>query len=318
VLRSIGHRDADVDRLPERTLTPEQTVSYRQQQGGRSELVVAGLLLAGAGSMAGFVVLLIIDPQTQLLALLLGAALAAVAVAMLIAGSDVVPQETAIEARPQLADPEDQNAVASILSQGTDGISRRRLLGSAAGTAGVMLGATIAAVPLTQAGPGTDSLHGAPWQDGVSLVAEDGTPITADDLDVGGFLTAFPDGSDVRELGAPIVVVKVDPAQIAAPAGRESWSPEGLLAFSKICTHAGCAVSLFRSPLAPAHSPGPALACPCHYSTFDVLRGAEVIFGPAGRPLPQLPLRIEDSRALVAAGKLSGSVGPAWWGTHRS
>ena len=99
------------------------------------------------------------------------------------------------------------------------------------------------------------------------------------------------------------------------PPERRDWAPEGILAFSKICTHAGCAVSLFRSPKSPSTTAsGPALVCPCHYSTFDVTRGGKVTFGPAGRPLPQLPLRIEDDGRLVAAGELSDKPGPAWWG----
>jgi ubiquinol-cytochrome c reductase iron-sulfur subunit len=89
------------------------------------------------------------------------------------------------------------------------------------------------------------------------------------------------------------------------------------MAYSKICTHAGCAVSLFRYPTFEERSSPPALVCPCHYSTFDVRHAAEVVVGPAGRPLPQLPLRIGTGRTLVAAGPLSGSVGPAWWGTER-
>ena len=77
----------------------------------------------------------------------------------------------------------------------------------------------------------------------------------------------------------------------------------------------GCAISLFRSPLSPTtQSRGPALVCPCHYSTFDVLDGGSVEFGPAGRALPQLPLQIDASGALTAAGPMSGPVGPSWWG----
>jgi ubiquinol-cytochrome c reductase iron-sulfur subunit len=88
------------------------------------------------------------------------------------------------------------------------------------------------------------------------------------------------------------------------------------MAYSKICTHAGCAISLYRSPLHPSTQPGgPALVCPCHYSTFDVLHAAHVEFGPAGRPLPQLPLAIDSQGNLRAGGAMSGPVGPAWWGT---
>jgi ubiquinol-cytochrome c reductase iron-sulfur subunit len=90
------------------------------------------------------------------------------------------------------------------------------------------------------------------------------------------------------------------------------------MAYSKICTHAGCAIALFRAPLYPDRSPGYALVCPCHYSTFDVLHGADLVFGPAGRPLPQLPLRLAADGTLAAAGPMSGPVGPAWWGVSEN
>jgi ubiquinol-cytochrome c reductase iron-sulfur subunit len=88
------------------------------------------------------------------------------------------------------------------------------------------------------------------------------------------------------------------------------------VAYSKICTHAGCAIALYRKPTFPVVEPRPALVCPCHYSTFDPARAGEVLFGPAGRPLPQLPLLIDASRDLRAAGNFSGPVGPSWWGVR--
>ena len=117
-------------------------------------------------------------------------------------------------------------------------------------------------------------------------------------------------------MGAPLVVVRLDPAALALPQGREGWAPEGILAYSKICTHAGCAVALFRTPLFTPAEPKPALVCPCHYSTFDPAAGGAVLFGPAGRPLPQLPLRIGSGGVLEAAGNFSGPVGPSWWGVR--
>ena len=89
------------------------------------------------------------------------------------------------------------------------------------------------------------------------------------------------------------------------------------MAYSKICTHAGCAVAMMRYPLYAAHTAKPALVCPCHYSTFDVATGGTVVFGPAGRPLPQLPIAIAADGTLQAAGPLSGDVGPAWFGVSR-
>jgi ubiquinol-cytochrome c reductase iron-sulfur subunit len=97
---------------------------------------------------------------------------------------------------------------------------------------------------------------------------------------------------------------------------RKDWAPRGIVAYSKICTHAGCAVALYRKPTFAAVEPRPALVCPCHYSTFDPARGGAVLFGPAGRPLPQLPLEIDRNGHLRAAGTFSGPVGPGWWGVR--
>ncbi|MGH2833495.1 MAG: ubiquinol-cytochrome c reductase iron-sulfur subunit, partial [Solirubrobacteraceae bacterium] len=94
------------------------------------------------------------------------------------------------------------------------------------------------------------------------------------------------------------------------------YDAHGILAYSRICTHAGCAIELYRKPRFPVVEPKPALVCPCHYSTFDPATGASVIFGPAGRPLPQLPLMIDSDGHLAAAGDFSGRVGPAWWGVR--
>ncbi|MGH9060320.1 MAG: Rieske (2Fe-2S) protein, partial [Acidimicrobiales bacterium] len=90
----------------------------------------------------------------------------------------------------------------------------------------------------------------------------------------------------------------------------------GILAYSKICTHAGCAIGLYRKPLFPGVEPEPALVCPCHYSTFNPADGAQVIYGPAGRPLPQLPLTIDAQGNLRAGGNFSARVGPSWWGVR--
>jgi ubiquinol-cytochrome c reductase iron-sulfur subunit len=142
--------------------------------------------------------------------------------------------------------------------------------------------------------------------------------LSADQIEPRALFTAFPEDANRRDIGAAVVLVKLAPEELEPPPGREGWAPEGIVAFSKICTHAGCAVSLYRTPLSEPTSHEPALVCPCHYSTFDVRRAAKVMFGPAGRPLPQLPLAIDSDRNLVAAGGFSGPVGPAWLSVRRS
>ena len=286
----------------------------------RAELLVVALLAITALAAAGFVVAYVSGADTQALGVSAGVAFAALAAAAIVAGGSVVQSTPATEQRPEYSyreepDPE-TDALRSDLEDGVEGITRRRMLGGAAGIAGTALGGALI-VPLASLGPDTDpALTESPWHEGSRLVDENDVPVTTKMLIEGSFLTAFPEGAEKNTSGAPVVVVRVDPDELELPAGREDWAPEGFLAYSKICTHAGCAINLYRSPLYEPVSPSPALVCPCHYSTFDVRRGAEVIFGPAGRPLPQLPLRIEGD-ALVAAGGLSGRVGPAWGGVRQ-
>jgi ubiquinol-cytochrome c reductase iron-sulfur subunit len=282
----------------------------------RQEIAVAALFVTVFACAVAFIVAYVTDAGTQALGITLGAAFLALAAALLATGEWLVPHEPAEEARRPPAEPAEVAETAAALRPGGSAITRRRLLaGTGAAAAAGLAGA--AAVPLASLGPWMGSrLVDSPWRRGTDLVDAAGRPIDVDALEPGGFLTAFAAGADVDVVGSPIVVVRLEPSQLRLPASRSAWAPEGLVAYSKICTHAGCAVSMLRSPLFSAHVPGPALVCPCHYSTFDVADGGTVLFGPAGRPLPQLPLSIGPDGALAAAGPLSGDVGPAWFGTR--
>ncbi len=280
-----------------------------------AERLVALLLVLVALAGLGFVGLFVAHPNTHLLGLSLAIALALLAAALVLAGRWLVPQQISVEERPHLRD---EDATADVLERaaaGVEGITRRRML---LGTAGIAAGGltAAAAIPVVALGPGLEEqLRRTPWHAGRTLVDEQGEPILAATIVPRGFQTAFPQGADQENLGSPVVVVRVDPATLKLPPERAGWAPDGILAYSKICTHAACAISLFRDPLSPStESRGPALVCPCHYSTFDVLDGGSVEFGPAGRSLPQLPLTIDATGVLRAAGPLSGPVGPSWWG----
>lgn len=144
------------------------------------------------------------------------------------------------------------------------------------------------------------------WKPGMRVVTEQNVPITADYLVPGGIATVFPEnGVDIPEASA--LLIRVDAAEIATvPPDRASWSPQGYLAYSKICTHAGCPVALYRHA---SHQ----LYCPCHQSEFDVLAAGKNISGPAPRPLPQLPLAIDAHGYLIATADFQGPVGPDDW-----
>jgi ubiquinol-cytochrome c reductase iron-sulfur subunit len=279
----------------------------------RASLVVGVLLALGGLLATAFAVLVVAHPQTQLLGGLLGAGLACFGIALGIAARRVVVQEVAVEERHPPS-PEADVKLVDEIKRGTEGITRRRALIGGATVAGCGLAAAVA-LPVSALGPRlSDQPDRTPWRRGTRLVdPRSGKPISADELAVGSFQAAVAEGASLRELGDPVVVVRVEPGELRLPPERRAWAPEGLLAFSQICTHAACAVTLFRYPVDERTSKGPALVCPCHYSTFDVTRGAEPVFGPAVRALPQLPLAIAGDRTLVAAGPLSGSVGPSYW-----
>jgi ubiquinol-cytochrome c reductase iron-sulfur subunit len=103
-----------------------------------------------------------------------------------------------------------------------------------------------------------------------------------------------------------VVVVRVDPAELELPAGREDWAPQGFLAYSKICTHAGCPASLFEQQTN-------ILLCPCHQSQFDIANNARPIFGPATRRLPMLPITVDEEGFLVAKSDFQEPIGPGFW-----
>jgi ubiquinol-cytochrome c reductase iron-sulfur subunit len=282
----------------------------------RAEALTALLLVLAGTCGAGFVVFYLVYGDTQLYGLTLGLALAFLAAALIVAGKRVVPQETAIEEKEEFGDVRGQHEVSALVRDGGRGISRRALLGGAAAAAGTGIGAA-ALIPLASLGPDVDRLRAeSPWRSGRALVDEEGRRIAPDLLPVGAFTTAFPEGASREEIGAPVVLCRLRPDDLALPPQRTAWAVEGIVAYSKTCTHAGCAVSMFRYPLYQPNAPRPALVCPCHYSTFDPARGGAVEFGPAGRPLPQLPLALDADGKLMAAGPLSAPAGPSY-GTVR-
>ena len=282
----------------------------------RAELAVVVLLLCAAACAVTFSVLYAISHlahRTQFLGLALGLSLALVAAALIVLAVHLLASEELEEDYPDEQHPEEQEDVERIVRESGSRITRKRLLGTAGAAAGGALGFALI-TPALSLGPvlDTSSLHNTPWRRGRRLVDDKGRPWTSTDIELGQFYTAYPEGADKDEIGSPLVVVRLDPGALKLPAGRASWAPNGILAYSKICTHAGCAIALYRAPLFEPTEPKPALVCPCHYSTFDPADGGTVMAGPAGRNLPQLPLEIGPNLVLRAAGNFSGPVGPSW------
>lgn len=150
--------------------------------------------------------------------------------------------------------------------------------------------------------------RGTAWTGGARLVTPEGVAVRADTLLVGGVVTVFPAG----HIGAPAaatMLIRLPSDVLRGPPGRAGWAPSGNVAYSKICTHAGCPVAIYRQQSYQ-------LYCPCHQSVFDVLDAARPISGPATRALPQLALDVDAQGYLVARGDYTEPVGPdSWWRT---
>jgi ubiquinol-cytochrome c reductase iron-sulfur subunit len=290
----------------------------------RAELVVALLLLFAGVCGFGFLAVYVIEPQaiegnsTQWLGLAMGLALAAVAAACIVAGKMVVPQETKVEERDPLLEPEVVDEVVEQIESGAEGISRRGLLIGAGGVAGAGL-VVAAATPLASLGPNLTNIHNTAWRRGMRMVDDHGKPYLASEIELGSLYTALPEFGDPEALGSGVIVVKLPPRYLHLPRSRQGWSADGIVAFSKICPHAGCAISEYRYPLYPNTSQQqPAFTCPCHYSTFLPGDGGSLIYGPAGRELPQLPVMIDSGGYLAAAGPFHEDIGPSWWNIRRN
>jgi ubiquinol-cytochrome c reductase iron-sulfur subunit len=283
----------------------------------RAENWVLVLLAIAVLWAAGFVVTYAeFSPNrvpNELLGICLGGCLMFIAAALTVVSKRLVVEEELEEEYPG-EHPEQQSELAQIVHESGSRFTRKRLLLGAAGAAAGALGVA-ALTPALSLGPlwDTGPLDESPWRRGRRLVNEDDVPYRAAEIEQDTFYTAFPEGADKEFIASSLVVVRLDPAAVHLPPGRADWAPRGIVAYSKICTHAGCAIALYRKPTFPAVQPGPALVCPCHYSTFNPANGGKVTYGPAGRPLPQLPLMVDDLGFVRAAGNYSARVGPGWW-----
>lgn len=223
-----------------------------------------------------------------------------------------------VEARhPQRTSDADRAAAIDVLRQGA--------ADSAIGRRGVLKGALLSALalaPLTVAVPLVGEVGGTwnvnafrhtLWKKGTRLTRDPaGTFIKAEEVTEGSIWHVIPDGLRDSEhwieekAKAVVLMTRIDPAVLKEAPERAGWSYEGIVAYSKICTHVGCPVALYE---AQTHH----LLCPCHQSTFDIADGAKVVFGPANRALPQLPITVDDEGYLVAQSDFTEPIGPSYW-----
>lgn len=215
------------------------------------------------------------------------------------------------------SDPETTAAAVAILEQGSTeaNVARRPVL------KGALTGALVLApLPFLVALVGNlgddwnlSQFRHTLWDEGTRLTIDPtGRPIRPEEVTLGSLFHVMPEGitehPDYYEEKAKAVVllIRVDPRLLNERDERRDWSYDGIVAYSKICTHVGCPVALYEQQ---THH----LLCPCHQSTFDVTDEAKVVFGPAKRPLPQLPITVDDEGYLVAQSDFHEPVGPSYW-----
>jgi ubiquinol-cytochrome c reductase iron-sulfur subunit len=233
-------------------------------------------------------------------------ALGALAIGILLWVTFAVPREEAVDVRDDYpSEAAERKGAEAAFQHGAVELDRNGFLLKGLLTAFGALGLA-ALFPLRSLGPQfAKGLFGTKWRRGAGLVRDDGTPVRVSDLEVGSILTVFPAGH-VDDAASQAVLLRLPPGVLEISPERGNWSPQGYVAFSKVCTHAGCAVGLYR---ASAYQ----LLCPCHQSVFDVSHAARPVSGPAARALPQLPLQIAEDGYLQAQSDFTEPTGPGFW-----
>ena len=228
----------------------------------------------------------------------------------------LMPDQEVIAQRHEIkSEPEDRDALVKAAKEGAQaaGLGRRplikrSLIGAAAlaGLPGVIMLRDLGPLPGKE-------LEKTNWKTGTRLVTDPGDrPIKASDLEVGAVAQVLPEllpgqKRTLEDIGKDaVLLIRLRPAEFQLDEERLSWTHEGIIAFSKICSHMGCAVALYEQTT--KH-----LLCPCHQSTFDVTRAAKVIFGPSARPLPQLAITVDSEGNLIAKQPFTEAVGPSFW-----
>jgi ubiquinol-cytochrome c reductase iron-sulfur subunit len=226
---------------------------------------------------------------------------------------------------PAASSDEDREEAVAAFQLGVEdsGIARRPLIRNSLLGAFATLALPVV-VLLRDLGPlPGDKLAHTVWKKGMRLTNDvSGIPIKPEDMEVGQLVNGEPaifyeedeEGEPKYEgvrlnqakTKAAIIIVRMQPDDITPSKGRENWGVEGILCYSKICTHVGCPISLWEQQ---THH----LLCPCHQSTFDLADNGKVIFGPAARSLPQLPISVDSEGYLVAQSDFTEPVGPSYW-----
>ncbi len=219
----------------------------------------------------------------------------------------LMPHKEATDAREEMeSSPSERERLLANFNQGKHDVKRRSLLTWIGASFAAVFAASAVSLVRSLGAPPGPSLYDTIWKPGQRLMTADGMPVSVNALEPGSTMLVFPEDS-IGDEKAQTVLVRVHEQLLRMPRERADWAPNGYIAYSRICTHAGCPVGLYQKE---THL----LLCPCHQSSFDVLKGAEPTGGPAARALPQVPLSVDANGILRADGGFSTPPGPGFWG----
>jgi ubiquinol-cytochrome c reductase iron-sulfur subunit len=251
---------------------------------------------------------------TPVLGILMAITLFGIGIGAVLWAKLIMPEEEAVQDRHENASEAEDILLtrATLLSGFNDtGLPRRSLIKMSLGIAGLGLGllplVTLVGAMIKKPRGLNDTL----WGKGVPMIYADGRRVGPDDLEPGGVATVFPGVEGGVHAGdSPTLLIRLRPDQkIVARHGHAGFQWGDYVAYSKICTHAGCPASLYEQQTSR-------LLCPCHQSQFDVLQDAKPVFGPATRSLPKLPLDVEvvdGKNYFIAKGDFPEAIGPGFW-----
>lgn len=303
-----GERSGDLGpktscRSEDRRLEPQHDTPSHHAWG---TFVVLWVFLAAIAGAVGFLYIYWTGGNNLLLGGTLAISLGALGVAFVLYSHWLMPHKQAIEPREHLpSDAGTRQAVLDTFREVQVDVHRRSLL-AWIGVVGVgMISAIIVSMMRSIGASPEPSLSDTIWKRGQRLMTMDGTPVSVDALQPGNFMVVFPEES-IGDEKAQTMLLRVKPELLQLPGERAGWAPMGYVAYSRVCTHAGCPVGLFETTT-------DLLLCPCHQSTFDILRGAQPTSGPAARALPQLPLYADSDGTLRAGGPFTEPPGPGFW-----